>query len=269
MAITKEQKAEFNENLADFKIFLDTLKKDSNLYKTQMRKSKKLEPYYNVALAIDSVKYINTCLLINEMSVQIMELKSENYLNLGRKEIYNAFSYVEKAAGADYENGLDENRDLLDRIQTFNPIQRLNLVKSLKKCIDDMVQAYGAGSKWKWSWPELYFKLAVATKNLMDWRAFEAEADLDNPYYYTRREHFNLVIEFSGFAAQEYRSKYDLSTQDVAELKKSIALLEMNRKIFQITGETDDLAKTKTLIESLKEKVEELESDKKGKKKKK
>ena len=268
MAITKEQKEEFNENLTDFKVFLESLKKDSSLYKTQLRKSKKLEPYFYTALAIDSVKFINTCLLINEMSVHIMDLKSENYMNQGRKEIYNAFSYIEKAVGSDYENGLDENRDLLDRVTTFNPIQRLNLIKSLKKGIDDLVEAYGSGSKWKWSWPELYFKLAVVSKNLMDWRAFEAEADLDNPYYYPRREHFNLVIEFSSFAAQEYRTKYDLSTQDVSELKKSIALLEMNRKIFQITGETDDMEKTKNLIESLKEKVEELETDKTKKKKK-
>lgn len=46
-------------------------------------------------------------------------------------------------------------------------------------------------------------------------------------------------------------------------------MLEVNRKILQTTGETEDLEKTKTLIESLKDKVESIEADKEKKKKKK
>lgn len=52
-------------------------------------------------------------------------------------------------------------------------------------------------------------------------------------------------------------------------MKKSIAMLEVNRKILQTTGETEDLEKTKTLIESLQDKVESIEADKDKKKKKK
>ncbi|MBE8359443.1 hypothetical protein IQA90_19000, partial [Leptospira interrogans serovar Pomona] len=58
-------------------------------------------------------------------------------------------------------------------------------------------------------------------------------------------------------------------TQDAGDLKKSISMLEVNRKILQTTGETEDLEKTKTLIESLKDKVESIEADKEKKKKKK
>ena len=43
----------------------------------------------------------------------------------------------------------------------------------------------------------------------------------------------------------------------------------MNRKIFQITGNTDDLDKTKILIESLNNKIETIENDKANPKKKK
>ena len=52
-------------------------------------------------------------------------------------------------------------------------------------------------------------------------------------------------------------------------LKKSVSMLEMNRKIFQITGNTDDLDKTKILIESLNNKIETIENDKANPKKKK
>lgn len=268
MAITKEQKTEFNENLQEFKEYLDELKKETSLFKSQIKKNKKLEPYFNLALAIDSLKLINTCLLINEMSVSIMSLKSENYLNIGRKEIYNVFSYVENVVGNNYDGSLSENKELLEKIEDFTPVQRLNLIKAIQDLIFKLIDAFGPSSKWKWSWAEIHFKLAVLAKNLMDFRAMETESDLDSPFYYTRKEHFNMIIELSNQAAQEYRTKFDLSTQDVSELKKSVALLEMNRQIFQITGETDDLEKTKTLIESLKEKIETIEAEKEKKKKK-
>jgi hypothetical protein len=46
-------------------------------------------------------------------------------------------------------------------------------------------------------------------------------------------------------------------------------LLEMNRKIFQMTGNTEDLQKTKTLIDSMASKINSLEGDKNRVKKKK
>lgn len=177
---------------------------------------------------------------------------------------------MEKVVGADYENGLDENRELLDQIPEFNPEQRLNFIRGFRRTINDIVDAYGSSSKWKWSWPELHFKLAVLAKNLFDFRAYEKESDLDSPFYYVRKDHFNLIIELSNYAAQEYRSKYDLSTNDIADLRKCIALLDMNRKIFQITGNTEDLQKTRTLIDSMESKIQALEGGKgKDKKKKK
>ncbi|MCE9499266.1 MAG: hypothetical protein K8R21_01960 [Leptospira sp.] len=269
MAITKEQKVDFNENLKEFKSYLDDLKKEVSLYKSQMKKFPGVEPYYNIALAINSIKYINTCLLINELSIAKMDIKNDNYLNLGRKEIYGAIAFVEKSVGSDVDGSLSENKDMLAKLEELTALQRLNLVKGIKQSIDLMIEAYGPNSKWKWSWPEIHFKLAVMAKNIFDWRTFEEARDLSHPDYYIRQELYNLVIEFCNFAAQEYRSKYDLSTNDTGDLKKSIMLLELNRKIFQITGNTDDLEKTKTLIESLKAKVEQIEGDKEKDKKKK
>ncbi len=269
MALTKEQKAEFDENLTEFKNYIEELKKDVNLYKTQMKKSKATEPYYQIAIVLNSIKLMNTCVNISDLSWHMLNLKSELYLNIARKEIYSIFSTMEKVVGADFENGLDENRELLDMIPEFNPDQRINFIRGFRKTINTIVDAFGSNSKWKWSWPELHFKLAVLAKNLFDFRAYEKENDLDSPYYYTRKDHFNLIIELSNYAAQEYRSKYDLSTNDIADLKKCIALLEMNRKIFQMTGNTEDLQKTKTLIDSMASKINSLEGDKNRAKKKK
>jgi hypothetical protein len=269
MALTKAQREDFNFNLEEFKNYIEELKKDVNLYKAQMKKNKATEQYYQIAIILNSIKFMNTCLAINELSNFTLNLKSETYLNLARKEAYSVISNMEKVIGSDYENGLDENRELLDAIPEFKPDHRLNFIRGFRKTVNDIIEAFGNNSKWKWSWPEIQFKIAVLAKNLFDFRAYERENDLDNPYYYTRLEHYNLIIELSNNAAQEYRSKFDLSTNDVNDLKKSIALLEMNRKIFQITGNNEDMVRTKTLIESLNAKVSSLEGDKNKLKKKK
>lgn len=271
MALTKEQTAAYIENLKEFKAYIEDLKKEVSLYKAQMKKNtnKAMDPYYQMALVLNSIKLINTFLGMNEVSLITRNLKAEEQLNYARKEIYAVLSAMEKVVGNDYENGLDENREMLDVITEINPIQRLHFLKSFRKTIANLIDAYGQGSKWRWSWPEIYFKLAVLAKNFFDFRAFERENDLDNPYFYVRKEHYNLIIELANYTAQEYRTKFDLSTNDTADLKKSVAMLEMNRKIFQITGNTDDLEKTKTLIESLNNKIDTIEADKANPKKKK
>lgn len=270
MALSKEQTQAYVENLKEFKNYIEELKKEANLYKVQLKKSSKtLEPYYQLALVLISVRLINTCVEINKISMFNRKLRAEDYLNIGRKEIYSVFSAMEKIVGADYENGLDENRELLDKITDLNPTQRLNFLKGFKAAIDGIVDGYGSNTKWRWSWPELRFKYSVLAKNLLDFRAYERENDLENPYYYVRKDHFNLIVESANSTAQEYRTKFDLSTSDSADLKKSIDMLEMNRKIFQLTGNSEDLEKTKTLIESFSAKVEAIEAEKAGAKKKK
>jgi hypothetical protein len=268
MALSKEQKAEFDRNLTEFKGYIEELKKEVNLYKIAMKKCRPIElPYYQIAVVLNSLRLMNTCLNINELSTHILKLKSEIYLNIARKEAYSVISAMEKVVGADFENGLDENRELLDSITEFNPQQRLNFIKGFRKTLNEIIDAYGTNSKWKWSWPEMHFKLAVLAKNLFDFRAYEKESDLDSPYYYVRKEHFDVIIELANIAAQEYRTKFDLSTNDVGDLKKCIHILEMNRKIFQITGNGDEMVRAKTLIESMNAKIIAEEEKKKKKKK--
>jgi hypothetical protein len=268
MALTKEQKAEFDKNLVEFKNYIEDLKKEVNLYKISMKKCRPVElPYYQIAVVLNSLRLMNTCLCINELSLHILKLKSEIYLNIARKEMYSVLTAMEKVVGADYENGLDENRELLDAITEFNPLQRLNFLKAVRKILNDIIDAYGTNNKWQWSWPELHFRLAVLSKNLFDFRAYERESDLDNPYYYVRKEHFDLIIELSNNAAQQYRTKFDLATNDVSDLKKCIHILEMLRKIYQIIANHEEMARTKNLIESMNAKI--ISEEEKQKKKKK
>ncbi len=269
MALTKEVKQEFAEKSQELKAFLDEMRKEQNLYKTQIKKNPNLAPYYNVALALNCIKTINTCLLINELSLAIQGINANNHLETAKKEISNAISYLEQVVGKEVDGSLNENKEELEKIRRITPTQRLNLIKALQDCIKRTIHAFGTNSKWRWSWPDVHYRLAALAKNIFDFREFERGKDLDNPDYYVQREHFNLIISLCNFAAQEFRSKFDLSTQNTSDLRNSIQMLDLNRRILQITGETEDLEKTKTLIESLKQIIETIETEAEEKKKKK
>ncbi|MCB1159971.1 MAG: hypothetical protein H7A25_05315 [Leptospiraceae bacterium] len=273
MALTKQQKLEYNESLKEFKSYIEELKKEVILYKSQMKKNKDAEPYYIIGLVLNSIRFINTCIEINKLSQHKLRLKSEFYLNLGRKEIYSVFTNMEKVVSMNFDGSLAENSEYLEKLDLFSPSQRLNFIHGFRAAIEGIVDAYGdqkpSGpySKWKWSWPEIYYKLAILSKNLFDFKAYEKERDINNMHYYVRKEHFNLIIELCNYAAQEYRTKFDLSTSETADLRKSVIMLEILKMIYQITGIRDDLDKTKTLIESLNNKIDTIESEKTKKKK--
>lgn len=274
MALTKEQKLNYNENLKEFKAYIEELRKEVNMYKSQMKRNIGSKAYYKIGLVLNSVRFIYTCTEINKLSQHYLRLKSENYLNLGRKEIYSVFSKMEEVVTMYYDGSLAENEEHLEKISEFNPIQRLNFIYALKDAIYMIIEGYGdnkttSTSRWKWSWPEIHFKLAVLAKNLFDFKAYEKERDINHKYYYVRKEHFDLIIELCNFAAQEYRSKYDLSTSDPGDLRKSVAMLEITRKIYQIIGFQEELRKVKILIDSLNNKIDEIEKGQKKKKVKK
>lgn len=95
-----------------------------------------MEPYFNLSLAINSIKTINTCIVINELSTAILEINNNNYLETARKEIYNTISYIEKTVGNNVDGSLSENKELLAKIERFTPTQRLNLIKGLLQAIE-------------------------------------------------------------------------------------------------------------------------------------
>ena len=75
-----------------------------------------------------------------------------------------------------------------------------------------------------------------------------------------------FIIEQSQYAAQEFRSRYELSTNDVSDLHVIRRLLESMKQIFILTGNQTEIKKIKTAIDANEEKIESV-SSKKDKKK--
>ena len=269
MAVSKEQKKLFAEKVKVYKNCLDDIKKEMSTLKAVAKKNDKLEPYVLMRLSFLSFQMVNTLVMMNTLSVEIQNRKNDTYLNDARKEISNHLNDLSKLMGSDIDGSLTENKEKLVRIARMTPKQRLHLVEGFRAATEGVKDAMGKNSKWVWAFPDLHYKNAVLAKNIFDFTAYQkASRDPNEEYFRERNEMLQFIIDEAQFAAQEYRNKFELSTNEVSELQVIERLFELVKKIHTMTGNRNEIDKVSIQIDSTREKIEALMAEKKGKKKK-
>jgi len=108
----------------------------------------------------------------------------------------------------------------------------------------------GEESKWKWLFVELQAKIAMITRNFINFSDLLKYRDPRQPYFRDRREHLAMAKNALEEAAKQYRTKYELSSKSREDLKKSIEILEALRKIHFTLGESSEADKLKTTIDA-------------------
>ena len=265
MAVTKEQKKTFNEKVKAYKNYLDELKKEESTLKAVGRKNSKIDPYVQMRLTGLGIQRVSTLLLMSRLSMKIQGLKNESYLTDSRKEISNRINILLKIVGDDLEGSLTENKDRLRLLKHMTPSQRYKLVQGLKSITEELKEILGPNSKWRWSFPELHYKVGLLAKNLFDFQEYGKSKDPNEEFFHVRQEMLNFITFELLYSAQDYRSRYELSTQDVGDLQIVQKIFEGVIKIYSITGNSAEASRVKTSLDA----VTELIGSKSGGKKKK
>ncbi|MBI3396204.1 MAG: hypothetical protein HY042_10250 [Spirochaetia bacterium] len=265
MAVSSDLKHLFQEKVKPYKACVDDVKKDISAIKSLSKKNSKLEPYVKVSIAAESIKLSNSLVLISELSRKIQERMDDAALKDARKELSNAISDLLKITGSDMDGSLTENKDRLAALELMNPAHKLKLVRAFKAALDNVQNGMGSTSKLRWSFPDIHYKLAVLTKNLFDFKEFEKSKDPSGEFYRDRHELLKFLIEESQYSAQEYRSRYELSTRDVSDLETIRRIFDMLKKIYMLTGNKSELEKINTSLDAIKEKIDAHMKDKKKK----
>ncbi len=271
MAVDAVTKKEFNSKIADHKAAISELDKDISAFKMAYSKDKKLKPFFHIGISAKYLNQINTYIEMNALSEQMLNIKNNSYLDNARKLIYKIYSEMEHVVTMAIDEGLNHNRELLMKIKPFNPKMRLNMYKHIHRSIDRLIKSYGENTKWKWSFPELWAKLAILGKNIIDYREIQSERDPRKEFYYDRQELLQTVKQDLLEASGKYRNKYELSTKSSNDLVYAIKLLEDLKVICSLMGDEELLKKSKAGIDAYKARLEADEDEKKGggKKKKK
>ncbi len=253
MAISKAQKAAYNDDIKAIKLQSDELeKKIRDLL--QKRKSKpNLEPYYNLEIATYLLGTIELYLKMNDLSIAMLGIKNNKALDIAKSNFSKVLLLLKETVGDEVDReSLKENEEYLQAIDKLNPRQIIDFLNRVDMVFNNLRNNMGEDSKWKWLFVELQAKIAVIIRNFINFSDILKYRDPRQPYFRDRREHLSMAKDALEEAAKQYRTKYELSSKSREDLKKSIEILEALRKIHFTMGESNEADKLKTTIDAAK-----------------
>lgn len=267
MAITREQRQTFNRLSEPYKQQLDDLAREHSMLNGVLKQDADVAPYVKVRQAMLSLQKATLYLRLDSFSQKVQNLRSDTNINTARKEVSNAMADLIKLTGAAADMTLTENQDVLAKFALLDPKKRLHLIEGFRRVLDMTKEAEGTG-KYRWYFAELYMNLSLLAFVFMDFKLFERTKNPDDPGYAESREHLHLLIDTANTAAREYRQKYEMAGNDVADLQKAIKLLEMLKMIYSFAGNAEEQSKNELNLTSMKATVEDLMNKKKKRRKK-
>jgi len=250
MPISKAEKAAYNDEIKDLKSSVDKLQKKVNESMVKRKKMPDIAAYYNLEAVAIQLLIIDSYLKMNDLSLEMLGIKNENYLNNARKEFYKILQNMEEILGKDVDRSLKENDLYIEKIDRFNPHQILKLMQRIHFILRSLRSKVGESSKWKWSFVELQSRVAVITKNITKFSDVAKYRDPRVEFFYDRRDLMQLCKDSLTEAARQFRAKYEMAGKSREDLKKSIEFLSSLRRIHVIFGESEEATKLKNTIDA-------------------
>ncbi len=251
MAISKAQKAAYNDDIKAVKIKSDELEKKIRDLLQKKKSKPNIEPYYNLEIATYLLSTIELYMKMNDLSVAMLGIKNNKSLDIAKSNFSKVLLLLKETVGDDIErDSLKENEEYLAKIDKLNPRQILDFLIRVDSIFFSLKNNMGEDSKWKWLFVELQAKIAVILRNSINFSDFLKYRDPREKHFRDRREHLAMAKNALEEAAKQYRTKYELSSKSREDLKKSIEILEALRKIHMTLGESNEADKLKTTIDA-------------------
>ncbi len=212
--------------------------------------------YKRITLADDRLNLASYYLLLNRISVALLGVKNDAFLNDARKSCYQSIIFMEQVVTGFIDAPYSDYREHLEMIADYHDSRRFALARKLGFTIQSVEDDFGDNSKWRWSFVELEGRYATVTKNLINMKTVIAGMDPRVEGYEERVGHLNLAKELLQRAADRYREKYELTTLRIDDFKLAIAYLAALRRIHIMLGETQQSDVIKKKIDVWKSKME-------------
>lgn len=180
-------------------------------------------------------------IMLNSLSVELLETKNNEALNEARKTLYKAVIYLENTVTAVVDVLYTEIEDKLAEIANIPVEKRYYLVRKLGLAIRLLIDAYGDNTKWKWAFVELQGRFATVAKNLLDMKQASKDyfdpnsSDYDNTVLYIR-----LIRKLLDKSATGYRDRYELSTHRLDDMRLAINYLSALRRLVITIGSAEE-----------------------------
>jgi hypothetical protein len=260
-----EAKNRYAERIREFKHTVEGIRKQAEKLEATIRErtsggkhTEELDRinHLRLELATGYLNVVSYYILMNSLSLALLGMKNEAYLNEARKACYKSIIALEEIVTAYIDVPYSEYGDRLTSIQDYSDQKRYELIKKLGYSIDSVIENFGQNSKWKWSFVELQGRYATISKNLINMKSFVAQLDPRIDGYTERVGHMSLSKRLLQQAADRYREKYELLTLRLDDIKQAIRFLAALRRLHLLLGEAEESEIVKKKIEIWKAKME-------------
>lgn len=254
--ISLAAKTRYSERIKEYKKVVNDILEREKKVKQVIAQGDKGANYKRLILADENLNIVSYLLLMNSLSVNLLGVKNEGFLNDARKSIYKAIIYLEEIVTAYIDAPFSELEEKLATIESFDDVSRYKLVQKMGFAIYSLVDAYGKNSKWKWSFVELEGRYTTVLKNLVNFKTLISRLSPHVEGYNERRNHLDLALEMLKLTSARYREKYELSTLRLDDIKTGIHYLHALRRIQLLLGEKEEVEMTKRKIDVWTQKME-------------
>lgn len=254
--ISSEAKKRYFDKVQEYKKAAEAiLEREKNVQQT-IRGEEAGEQYRRLNLADERLNLASYYLLLNRISVSLLGVKNEAFLNDARKSCYQAIIYLEEVVTSYIDAPFSEYSEYLEKIEELEDTKRHDLMRKLGFTIQSVEEDFGDNTKWRWSFVELEGRYAVVCKNIIDMKNVLAGLDPRVPGYEARVGHLKLAKQLLQQAADRYREKYEISTTRIDDFKRAIEFLGALRRLHVVLGESDNAEVVKRKMDVWKSKME-------------
>jgi len=261
MALAKEKEI-YTHTIKGPKADIESANKRIKDVLLKKKKSPAVAGYHNLEMVMEHINITLLYLNMSDASIDLLKIRNTSFLEAARKEFYKVLPLLEEIVGTDIDRPLVENRDFLVKIEKVNIRQILKISHKILFVFETLIEKMGENNKFKWSFVDLYVRIATVIKNLVNFSEIEKYRDMRNPFFKDRQDLIKLCKTTLEEAAKQARQKYEMTSLAPGEIKKAIDLVSVLRKINVLFSEIEEANKNKTLIDALKARLEEEEKKK-------
>jgi len=255
--ISGEAKKRYFERITEYKNTIDEILKREKSLLIVIQGDTTGAEYKKLLIADEVLNRGSYYILMNDLSVVLLGVKNESFLNDARKDIYKCLIYLEEVVTNFIDVPYSDYEKNLESIEGYGDEKRYQLIQKLGFAISSIEESFGDNSKWKWSFVELEGRYATIVKNFMNLKTFIAGMDPRVEGYEVRMSHLKLAKKWLQQAADRYRQKYELSTLRLDDFKLAISYLAALKRLHMVIGEPDEIEVVKKKIEVWKAKLED------------
>ncbi len=255
--ITQEQRNRYAAKVKEYRVTTDSILAKEQTFLNLLKQPGSQGPgYVRKKLSEEMLALTSYQILVNTLSVALLGIKNEDSLAEARKSIGRCIKYLEEIVTGLVDAPFSEYEANLEGISEITYEERYEHVRKIGFAIREIEEGYGANSKWKWSFVEMWGKLAAVAKNCLDLKRAYQDLDLLSPNRMIVVSYVAFVKKLLQTTADRYREKYEVSSMKMDDFKQAILFLNALRRIHIVFGERSEADELKKKIEIWSTKLE-------------